>query len=105
MDLPEGVLQGFMVTLALGLRPEPPQTLDVTYYDWGNNQLIETRYNAARRDSIAAAGRTYEAILIETLDPSTEEVTGRSYYRAETPRLFLSSPDEDLTVRRIKEGE
>lgn len=106
LALPDGTLQDGMVVLALGMSAAPPQDLDLTYYGWLDNEIVETRYDTVRQDSVTTAGRTYEAIVIEGTDPATAAVLQRNYYRAAIPRFFLSTddPDEPIVVTRVKEG-
>lgn len=106
LALPDGILQDGMVVFALGMSAAPPQDLDLTYYEWLDNEIVETRYDTVRRDSVTTAGRTYEAIVIEGTDPATADVLQRNYYRAAIPRFFLSTddPDEPIVVTRVKEG-
>ena len=106
LDLPDGILEGTMVGLAVGLLVDPPRELVVTSYDWRNNVVQAWQYDVVGRESMVVAGREYDAVIVQTSNPETSDVRNRVYYRANVPRVFLGvdDPESDVIVTRVREG-
>ena len=108
LELPDGILQGEMMSLAFGLHADldPPSELLITYHDRATNTVAERRYAIRGRTSQTAAGHMFEAFQVRVVDSTNPDAATYGLYAAEMPRFYLGSFDQDppSVLTRLRRG-